>query len=382
MPCLQAHDRLHPALKRLKGGRALAGTAIAAALIFAPAAARAADATVNVYNWSDYVDPEVLRDFTAETGIAVTYDTFDSNDIVETKLLAGGSGYDVVVSSDVYVFREIAAGVLLPLDTLRLPNLRHVWSDVSEALAAYDPGNRFAVNYMWGTTGLGYDIDKVRRLAPDAPTDSWALLFDPENAKALADCGIHVLDSPDDVLPAALAYLGLDPRSQDPDALARAGEAVAAIRPYVRKFDSSGMINALAGGDICLALAYSGDVVQARDRAAESGAASRIGYVVPREGAAIAFDNFVIPADAPHPEAAHAFIDFMLRPDIAARNSNYVKYANGNRDSQPLLDEAVLGDPAIYPGVATMDRLFALPPRERDLQRFINRMWAEVKAGA
>jgi putrescine transport system substrate-binding protein len=249
-------------------------------------------------------------------------------------------------------------------------------------MEAYDPGNRYAVNYMWGTTGLGYDAGKVAELAPGAPVDSWALLFDPVNAARLAQCGIYVLDTPDDVIPAALSYLGLDPRTDDPDAIAKAGEAIERIRPYVRKFDTTTMINALADGDICLALAYSGDVLQARYRAEENGSGARLAYAAPKEGAAISFDSFVIPKDAPHPEEAHIFLDYMMRPDVAARNSNYVYYANGNRGSHPLLDEAVIGDPSIYPDAETMARLFPLPPREARLQRSINRMWAALKSGA
>ena len=355
---------------------------LAASIAAASAAgASGAERVVNVYNWSDYIDPGVLADFTAETGIAVNYDVFDSNDIVETKLLAGDSGYDVVISSYIYVYREIAAGALLALDKARLPNLRHAWPEIDQALRAYDPENRYALNYMWGTTGLGYNIDKVAELLPDAPLDSWALLFDPRNAARLAECGIIVLDAPDDVIPAALTYLGLDPQTDDPAAIRQAGTVVETIRPFIQKFDSSNTINALANGDVCLTLGYSGDVIQARDRAAESKSGIRIAYSVPKEGAAMSFDNFVIPEDAPHPDEAHIFLDYMLRPEVAARNSNHIAYANGNRDSQPLLDEDVIGDPAIYPDAETMARLFTLPPRDMHLQRTINRLWADLKSG-
>ena len=347
-----------------------------------PERSAAAERVVNVYNWSDYVDPDVLADFTAETGVAVVYDVFDANDLVETKLLAGGSGYDVVVSSDVYVAREIAAGVLQPLDKTRLPNLVHQWPAIADALGAYDPGNRFAVNYMWGTTGLGYNVDKVQALVPDAPRDSWALLFDPRYAARLSDCGIRVLDTPDDVIPAALSYLGLDPRSQDPDAIRASAAAVARIRPYIERFESDGMINALAAGDACLVLGYSGDVLQARSLARTNGAGAQIDYVIPKEGTAISFDGFVIPADAPHPDEAHLFIDFMVRPENAARNASAIAYASGSLDAQPLIDKIIREDPAIYPDAATLARLYALPTRDATVQRLMNRLWATIKSGS
>jgi len=359
---------------------------LAAAGLAVATAASAQDRVVNVYNWSDYIldeaDDSVLKDFTAETGISVNYDTYDNNEIVETKLLAGNSGYDIVVPSNLNMAREIAAGTLQKLDKSKLPNLTHMWPLIMERLATYDPGNEYAVDYMWGTTGIGYNTDKVAERIPDAPVDSWALLFDPQYASKLADCGIYLLDSPDDILPSALAYLGLNPDSKEPADLDKAAELLGAIRPYIQKFHSSEYINALANGDICLAVGYSGDVFQARDRAAEANNGVTIDYSIPSEGALMWFDSMVIPKDAPHPDEAHEFINFMMRPDIAARNSNYVYYANGNLDSQDQLEEDVIGDPAVYPPQEVLDKLFVTTPASATAQRYITRLWTRLKAGS
>jgi putrescine transport system substrate-binding protein len=352
----------------------------AATLVFATAAS-AEDKVVNVYNWSDYIDDTVLEDFTKETGIKVVYDVYDNNDIVETKLLAGNSGYDIVVPTDSNMAREIKAGTLQKLDKSKIPNLSHMWPLIMKRLEAYDPGNEYAVDYMWGTTGLGYNEEKVNERIPDAPTDSWALLFDPQYASKLADCGIHVLDAPEDVLQSALAYLGLPPDSKDPADIEKAGELLQKVRPYIQKFHSSEYINALANGDICLALGYSGDIFQASDRAAEADNGVTVDYIIPKEGALMWFDSMVIPKDAPHPDAAHQFINFMMRPEIAARNSNYVFYANGNIDSQDLLSEDVAGDPAIYPDQETLDRLFTSTTYDPKIQRIVTRLWTSLKAG-
>lgn len=353
----------------------------AVALILVPLAAGAQDRVVNVYNWSDYIGEGVLDDFTKETGIAVTYDVYDSNEVLETKLLAGGSGYDVIVPTDKNLSRMIQAGVILPLDASKIPNLANQWPVIAERLATYDPGNQYSTNYMWGTTGIGYNVDKINERMPDAPVDSWAMLFDPNIVSKFADCGVHVLDSSDDVLPAALNYLGLNPDSKDPGDLQKAGDLLKSVRPFIQKFHSSEYVNALANGDICMAMGYSGDILQSRDRAAEAANGVTIAYSIPKEGAVIWMDNFAVPADAPHPDEAFEFINFMLRPDIAARNSNYVFYANGNLASQAELDEAVKGDPAIYPDEATLANLYTLTPYDPRTQREATRIWTEVKTG-
>lgn len=336
---------------------------------------------VHVYNWSDYIDESILADFERETGIRVVYDVYDSNEVLETKLLAGGSGYDVVVPSATFLARQIEAGVYRKLDRDRLPNLVHLWPDIAERVAKYDPDNAYSVNYMWGTTGIGYNVARIMERMADAPVGSWRMIFDPETVAKFADCGIHVLDAPAELFPAALAYLGLDPDSKDPAEIERAAGVLMAIRPHIRKFHSSEYINALANGDICLAVGYSGDILQARDRAEEAGRGIEIAYAIPREGAAMWFDQMAIPADAPHPEAAHAFVDFILRPEMAARASNYVKYANGVLASKPLLDEAVRTDTAIYPDDATMRKLFTTTPYDPRIQRTVTRLWTRVKTG-
>jgi putrescine transport system substrate-binding protein len=353
----------------------------AAALALLPLSAAAQEKVVNVYNWSDYVGEGVLEDFTKETGIKVVYDVYDSMEMLETKVLAGGSGYDIIVPTDRNLARMIQAGIVQKLDRSKLPNLKNQWDVIAKRLATYDPGNEHATNYMWGTTGIGYNVDKIKERMPDAPVDSWDMIFKPEVVSKFADCGVQVLDSADDMIPAALNYLGLNPDSKDPAELAKAGELLKSVRPHIQKFHSSEYINALANGDICLAVGYSGDVLQARDRAAEAGNGVNIAYSIPKEGALIWLDSFAIPADAPHPEEAHAFIDYMLRPEIAARNSNFVNYANGNLPSQELLDAGVREDKAIYPTAETMEKLYTTTPNDPRVQREVTRIWTEVKTG-
>src|SRR5215813_708783 len=333
----------------------------AAAMAATPAAAQPKERVVNVYNWSDYMAPGVVEDFSKETGIKVRYDTFDSNDTLETKLLAGKSGYDVVVPTAYFLERQIKAGVFQKLDKAKLPNLANMWPEISQRLAAYDPGNQYAVNYMWGTTGIGYNIRKTREvLGGNGTIDSWDTVFKPESLAKFKDCGVHLLDSSDDILAAALHYLGLDPNSANEADLQKAADLIVKIRPYVRKFHSSEYLNALASGDICLVVGWSGDVKQAQRRAAEAKAGVEIGYAIPKEGAQMFFDNLAIPKDAKNVEAAHALVDYLLRPEVAARNTEYVSYANGNLASQKFISKAVLEDRSIYPDAATMQRLYTI----------------------
>jgi putrescine transport system substrate-binding protein len=337
---------------------------------------------VNVYNWSDYIDPKVLEDFTKETGIKVQYDTFDANETLETKLLAGKSGYDVVVPTAYFLERQIKAGVFQKLDKSQLKNLGNVWPDIAKRLAVYDPGNQYAVNYMWGTTGIGYNVKAMReRLGPDGKIDSWDIVFKPETLAKFKDCGIHMLDSADDIMPAALHYLGLNPNSTDPKDLDKAAELLMKIRPLVRKFHSSEYLNALAAGEICLVVGWSGDIKQSQRRAAEAKNGVEIGYSIPKEGAQMFFDNLAIPKDAAHVAEAHAFIDYLLRPEVAAKNSNLVAYANGNLSSQKFIDKAVLDDKSVYPDAATMSRLYTVSARDQKAQRLLNRLWTKIKTG-
>ncbi len=346
------------------------------------AAAVAQDKVVHVYNWSDYIGPDVLDKFTKETGIRVVYDVFDSNDILETKLLAGGTGYDVVVPTGTFLMRQIQAGAFQPLDKSKLPNIEHQWDEIEERLAKYDPGNEHAVNYMWGTTGIGYNVAKIEERMPDAPVDSWDMVFKPEVISKFQDCGVYFLDASDELIPAALNYLGKDPDSKDAAEIEEAAKLIESVRPYVQKFHSSEYIEALANGNICLAIGWSGDVLQARDRADEADAGVEIAYVNPKEGALMWFDNFAIPADAPHPEEAHAFINFMMDPEIAAENSNFVYFANGSKGSQEFLDEEVIGDTAIYPDEETIQRLYTTTPYDPRTQRVVTRAWTRIKSGS
>jgi putrescine transport system substrate-binding protein len=337
---------------------------------------------INVYNWSDYIEPKVIEAFTKETGIKVQYDTFDANETLETKLLAGKSGYDVVVPTGYFLERQIKAGVFQKLDKNKLKNLGNVWPEVASRLAAYDPGNQYAINYMWGTTGIGFNAKSVRdRLGPDGKIDSWDIVFKPDNLAKFRDCGIHMLDSADDIIPAALHFLGLNPDSNDPKDLERAAELLAKIRPLVRKFHSSEYLNALASGEICLVVGWSGDIKQAQKRAADAKNGVVVGYSIPKEGAQMFFDNLAIPKDATHVAEAHAFIDYLLRPEVAALNSNLVAYANGNLASQKFIDRLILDDKSVYPDASTMNRLYTVGARDQKSQRLINRLWTKIKTG-
>ena len=351
------------------------------ALLLATAVSSADDTVLHVYNWSDYIDESLIGDFEKETGIKVVYDVFDSNEVLETKLLAGASGYDVVVPSGTFLMRQIQAGVFQKLDKSKLPNMSNMWDVVSARTAAYDPDNAYSVNYMWGTTGLGYNVNAVKERLGDVPVNSWDLVFKPEIAAKLKDCGIHVLDAPTEIIPTALLYLGKDPNSHDKADLKAAEELLVAMRPNVQKFHSSEYINALANGDICVSVGWSGDVFQARDRAAEAGNGVEVNYLIPEEGAQMWFDQLAIPADAKNVEGAHKFIDFLMRPEVIAKASNYVFYANGNKASKALLEKDLLEDPAVYPDEATTSKLFVHMPYPPKVQRVVTRAWTKVKSG-
>ena len=344
--------------------------------------AQAQQRTVNFYNWSNYIAPGVLEDFTRETGIKVVYDTFDANETLETRLLAGKSGYDVVVPTAYFLQRQIAASIFQKLDKSKLPNLAHAWGAVTSRLATYDPGNQYAANYMWGTTGIGYNIKSLQAiLGPDAKIDSWDIVFKPENLAKFKDCGIHMLDSADDILPAALNYLGLDPNSTKQPDLEKAADLVSKVRPYVRKFHSSEYLSALATGEICFVVGWSGDIKQAQSRAAEANNGVEIGYAIPKEGAQMFFDNLAIPADARNVAEAHELINYLYRPEVAARNSDFLSYANGNLDSQKLIDPKIFNDKTVYPEEETLKKLFIITARDPATQRLINRLWTKVKTG-
>jgi putrescine transport system substrate-binding protein len=356
--------------------------AIAAVLALSSLPARAEERTVNFYNWSNYMAPGVLEDFTKETGIKVVYDTFDANETLETRLLAGKSGYDVVVPTAYFLQRQITANIFQKLDKSKLPNLANAWPVVTKRLAIYDPGNVYGVNYMWGTTGIGYNVKMVQKiLGADAKIDSWDIVFKPENLVKFRECGIHMLDSADDIFPAALGYLGLDPNSTKQADLEKAADLVIKVRPYVRKFHSSEYLSALATGEICFVVGWSGDIMQARSRTEESKNGIEIGYAIPKEGAQMFFDNLAIPADAKNLAEAYELINYLYRPEVAAKNSDFLSYANGNLASQKLIDPRILNDKNIYPDDATLKKLFVITARDPATQRIINRLWTKVKTG-
>ena len=347
----------------------------------APAAPAAEEKVVNVYNWSDYIDPAMLEAFTKETGIKVNYDVFDSNEVLQTKLLAGNTGYDVVVPSASFLELQIKAGVFQKLDKSKLPNWSHLDESIMARIAKHDPGNEYAVNHMWGTDAIGYNVKKVMAIDPKAPVDSWSLILDPKWAAKFKDCGISVLDAPDEVVGVALAYLGKDPNSESLDDLKAAEDLLMKIRPYVRMIHSSQYIDSLANGDICVTLGWSGDILQSKSRAEEAGQGVEIAMTVPKEGTIIWFDMYAIPADAPHPDNAHAFINYMMKPEVAAANSNFVHYATANKDAVPLLDPGVRDDPGVYPPQAVMDKLFPNLARSPEYTRELNRAWTRFTTG-
>ena len=345
------------------------------------AAPAAEDKVLNVYNWSDYIDPAVIEAFQAETGIKVNYDVFDSNEVLETKLLAGNSGYDLVVPSAYFLERQIQAGVFRKLDPALLPNLRNVDEGLQASIASHDPRNEHGVIYMWGTTGIGFDAAKVAAIMPDAPTDSWDLVFDPAVVSKFKDCGVSFLEDPTDMVGTVLLWLGKQPNSESAADLALAEEALLKVRPYIRTIHSSQYIEDLANGEICIAVGYSGDMLQARDRAAEAGMERDIRYVIPREGALMWFDTLAIPADAAHPRNAHAFIDYLLRPEVAAANSNYVNYATANSAALEQVSEELRADTGIYPTPEVKERLQPNLAKSAEFTRALNRAWTRFVTG-
>lgn len=337
----------------------------------------AEDKVLNVYNWTDYIDPAALERFTAETGIKVRYDVFDSLETLEAKLLAGHSGYDIVVPSNEPTFsRLIHDGALADIDRSRVPNWKYLDPALMRRVEASDPGNKHGAIYLWGTIGLGALPDQIKAVAPDAPLDSWNLLFKPENAKRIAACGITMMDSAIDVIPSVLKFLGRDPDSNTPEDLAAVEKTLMAIRPYIRTFASGGALEALATGQTCLVFDYSGDVTQAASRAAEAKQGIAVRYIAPKEGVEVGFDMLAIPADAPHKDAALEFINFVLQPAVMAGISNVTHYPNAVPASR-----AMIADTAIFPSDAEMARYFTIGAVPRSAERTRTRLWAHFKAG-
>ncbi|WP_110456039.1 polyamine ABC transporter substrate-binding protein [Shewanella algidipiscicola] len=362
-------------LKRVTASCLIALSALASGAVYS-------EEVLKVYNWNDYIAKDTLDNFYKETGVRVIYDVFDSNEMVEAKLLSGHSGYDIVVPSNDFLAKQIKVGAFAPLDKSKLTNLGNLNADLMTQLEKADPQNRYSVPYLWGTTGIGYNVDKVKAvLGDDAPVDSLALIFDPQYAQKIASCGLSMMDSADEMMSQALSYLGRDPNSTDPDDYQAAGEAIERVRPYVTYFHSSRYITDLANGDTCVAFGFSGDVFQAAARAEEAGNGQEVEYAIAKEGAYLWFDMLAIPADAENKHNAHLFINYLLRPDVIAEISNYVAYANPNDPAQALVDEAIRNNPGIYPSDAVLKNLYIREVRPLRVQRAMTRAWTKAKSG-
>jgi putrescine transport system substrate-binding protein len=356
-------------------------TLTAVAVTLGMAGAAQAAPTVHIYNWSDYIGETTLDDFEKASGIKPVYDVFDSNETLEGKLLAGRSGYDLVVPSNHFLGKQIKAGAFQKLDRALLPNWQNLDPVLLKQLETNDPGNQYSVPYLWGTNGIGYNVEKIKAVLGVDTIDSWATVFEPDNMKKLSACGVAFLDSADEMIPAVLKYLGKDPNSTSPDDYKLAEQQLLAVRPYVTYFHSSKYIGDLANGDICVAVGFSGDILQAADRADEAGKGVQIAYAIPKEGANLWFDMLAIPADAKNVKEAHAFINYLLDPAVIAKVSDYVGYANPNPKAGELMDPEVRNDESVYPPQAVLDNLFIsaeLPPK---VQRLMTRSWTKIKSG-
>lgn len=354
----------------------------AAVAVSVSGVAGAADRVLHVYNWSDYIAEDTIPNFEKETGIKVIYDVFDSNEVLEAKLLAGNTGFDIVVPSASFLGRQIKAGIFQPLDKSKLKNYGNLDKELMQRLEVVDPGNKHAIPYLWGTTGIGYNPGKVAEvLGDDAPVDSWDLIFQEKYISKLHGCGVALLDAPIEIIPAALKYLGLDPNSKEPRDYDKAGDLLAKIRPRITYFHSSQYINDLANGDICVAVGWSGDILQAADRAAEADAGVEVAYSIPKEGAAVWFDMLAMPKDAKNVEEAYLFLDYLMRPEVIAGISNYVAYANGNAASYELIDEEIRNDPGIYPTEEAKPNLYSFEVMPAKIDRIVTRTWTRVKTG-
>jgi putrescine transport system substrate-binding protein len=352
-----------------------------AAATAAPAVDTDAEKIVNVYNWSDYIEPSVLEDFEKETGVKVNYEVMDSNELLETKLVAGRTGYDVVVPSASFLARQIKAGIYQKLDRSKLPNLKNLDPDITKRLEVFDPGNEHAVNYMWGTSGVAYNEEAINAAMPNAPVDSFAMFWDPKVISKFAKCGVSVLDAPSEVIGTVMIYLGRDANSEKPEDLAAAEKVLMSVRPFIKSINSAPYIEQLANGEVCLVLGWSGDVLQAKSRAEEAQKPFHIKYNIPKEGAVMFFDSMAIPADAGHVKNAHLFIDYMLRAEVAAKNSNFISFANSNAASWPLVSPEVKNNPGIFPTPEMMPKLVPDLPESAEFTRSLTRTWTRFRTG-
>jgi putrescine transport system substrate-binding protein len=360
---------------------ALAAVSLAAiSATWLPPDARA-DGELNVYNWSDYIGENTIANFEKEYNVKVRYDTYDGNETLEAKLVVGNTGYDIVFPSSSFFARQIKVGLYQKLDRSKLTNWSNLDQWVLQKQAQYDPGNAYAVPYMWGSNGFTYNVDMIKERMPDAPVDSLRMVFDPEVVSKFQDCGVSFLDSPEDVYQLALAYMGKDPTSQSPDDIVAATDMLMKVRPYIRLFDAQQYLNSLPNSDICIAMTWSGDYAVAAGRAEEAGIKIDLKYTVPKEGSNIWFDAMLIPNDAPNKDNAHLFLNYMLRPDVIAECTNYTYYANGNAASRKQVLPEILEDPAIYPDAETQKRMFPAVVRDEAVQRIITREWTRLKTG-
>ncbi|WJY13444.1 spermidine/putrescine ABC transporter substrate-binding protein PotF [Pectobacteriaceae bacterium CE90] len=356
---------------------------VVSVLMAASVAASAEEKTLHIYNWSDYIAPDTLENFQKETGIKVVYDVFDSNEVLEGKLMAGSTGFDLVVPSASFMERQLSAGVFQPLDKSKLPNYKNLDPELMKLIEPHDPGHKYAVPYLWATTGIGYNIDKVKAvLGKDAPVNSWDLVLKPENLAKLKSCGVSFLDAPEEIFATVLNYQGKDPNSTiASDYTQSATDLLLKLRPSIRYFHSSQYINDLANGDICVAIGWAGDVMQAANRAKEAKNGVNIGYSIPKEGALAFFDVFAMPADAKNVDSAYKFLNYLLEPKVIANISNHVFYANVNKESLPFVNEAVRNNPGIYPPADVRAKLFTLKVQSPKIDRVRTRAWTKVKSG-
>lgn len=349
---------------------------------FAGVGAHAEEAKLNIYNWNDYIAPDTVPDFEKLTGIKVQYDMYDANETLEAKLSAGGSGYDLVVPSLVpFAARQIKAGFYQPLDKSKLPNYSHLDKGFLKRMEAYDPGNKYLIPYLTGVVGIAYNVDKIKEIMPDAPVDSLRMIFDPAIVSKFKDCGVSLLDSPTEVFPPALKYAGLDPNSTSTADLQKAADVHMKIRPYVRKYDSSEYINALANGDLCLAWGYSSDIQIAKHRAMEAGKGVHIAFSIPKEGAQRYIDTMAIPKDAPHPEAALKFMNYLMQPEVMAKTTDTIYVQSGNADARKFSNPDIANDPAIFPPADIEANIYTTVPTSPQVDRTRTRLWTRVKTG-
>ncbi|MDI9347919.1 MAG: polyamine ABC transporter substrate-binding protein [Methylacidiphilales bacterium] len=353
---------------------------VGVAMLLVSCGEKTKERTLNIYNWNDYIDEKSIPEFETKTGIKVIYDNYDSNEVIEAKLLAGGSGYDLVVPTADFAERFISAKLIQKIDKSKIPNLSNVDPSIYKKLEGYDPQNQYAVNYMWGTSGIGYNKTKIARALPNAPYDSWKLVIDPKNAQKLSTCGIALLDDPKDIYTNVIIALGLDPYKEDLKQLEQAQAALLKIRPFIKYFDSSRYLNDLANGEICVVVGYNGDIIQARDRAKESGFNDEIVYSIPKEGAVLWMDTLVIPADSKNVAEAHEFLNYFLTPEVTARITNHTYYANSNINSKEFIEKEIIDDPAVYPEDAIKEKLVPSRVNSQEYSRKQTQLWTELKA--